>query len=73
MVLPSNFNFKTFVSHYMESRQGRRLSSECQSNLKTSVGVNRLRKITYMVKSLIRGSHFNMTGDEVAMSLQRGL
>ena len=38
----------------------------CQSNLQTIVGViDRLRKITYKVKSLIRGSHFHMTGDKV--------
>ena len=38
----------------------------CQSNSQTFTGViDRLRKITFKVKSLIWGSHFHMTGDEV--------
>ena len=40
----------------------------CQSNLLTfMVVIDRLPKITYRVKSLIRGSHFHMTGDEVSI------
>ena len=38
----------------------------CQSNLQIFMGViDSLRKITYKVKSLIRGSNFPMTGDKV--------
>ena len=52
----------------MESRiyPGKKAFFLCQSNLQTFMGlIDRLPKITYRVKPLIRGSHFRMTGDEV--------